>query len=110
MKQYIVAFANSGGLWAEPAYYSLHAEAGAGFNPLVNGAITTDIWSIGVETSTLEISRDVLMYAIEACLDRGSCDGVFYVSLHTGVPTAANESVETGYQREPWRFSNWIIR
>ena len=110
MNEYTVAFANRGGLWGEPSYYSLHSEAGAGFNPLVNKLITAEVWTLNTDTSTLEILEDVMLYAMEACLERGSCDGVFHVSLHTGVPTAANELVETGYQREPLRFSNWTVR
>ena len=107
MAQYTVEFANSGGLWAAPTHYSLHAESG--FNPLFNGPITPGIWTIGIDTSTLEVSKDVLLYAGNVCLGRGSCDGLFHVSLHTGVPTEANEFVESGYEREPLRFSHWRV-
>ena len=110
MNEYTVTFANSGGLWAEPSHYSLHSVSGPGFNPLLNRPITPDVWTIGLETSTLEIPEDTIMYAIRVCLEGGSCEGVFYVSLHTALSTAANELVETGYQREPCHFSNWRIR
>ena len=109
MNQYPVTFANSGGLWAEPQYYSLHALVDGGFPPLFNGPISGDIWSLGVETSTLTVSEDAVMHSVLVCLESGSCGGVFYVSLHTGLPTAANELVDVGYQREPLRFSNWRV-
>ena len=110
MEQYTVEFANRGQLWSAPSHYSIHGGTGVGFNPLLNRPVTPDVWSVGANISTLTVSKDVLIDAIWAYEDLTSHTGVFHISLHTGVPSAANELTEAGYQREPLRASSWNAR